>query len=296
MSIPAPAPAPDRPILDTHIHIFQVTRPGGVPWPPHHAELYRDVLPAHYEAAARPLGIIGSGIVEASNLHTDTRWVLDQTAGNAFFPFVVAQLEVGAPDFEAKLDEIARDPRVVGIRGFLWSPAMTLDAQQTAHLRALGKRGMTLDLISRGNFNPKDKIDALVSAVPGLRVIIDHLGGAKGSTPDSVWMDDMRMLGRRPNVFLKLSSLFDMFNPAADDNQPWTAPLDLASYRQHFDVVFEAFGPKRVVFGSNWPVCTLGGSLADEIRIVEEYLATAGPQVRNAVMYENARDFYRRNV
>ena len=283
-----------RPILDTHIHLFQVSRPGGVPWPPAHAELYRDILPGAYEAAARPLGIVGSGIVEASNLHSDTRWVLDQVAGNDFFPFLVAHLEVGAPDFEAKLDEIAREPKVVGIRGFLWSPTLTVDATQVAHLRLLAKRGMTLDLISRGTLNPKDKIDKLAAAVPNLRMIIDHLGGAKGAVPDSQWLDDMRTLARRPNVFVKLSSLYDMFNPAADDNHPWTAPQDLASYRQHFDVLFESFGPSRVLFGSNWPVCTLGGSLADEIRIVEEYLSKTGGRVREAVMHENARAFYRR--
>jgi L-fuconolactonase len=283
-----------RPILDTHIHVFQVSRPGGVPWPPPHAELYRDILPAAYEAAARPLGIIGSGVVEASNLHADTRWVLDQIAGNDFFPFVVAQLEIGAPDFEAKLDEITQDARVVGIRGFLWSPTLTISATQVAQLRLLGKRGMTLDLISRGDLNPKDKIDKLAAAVPNLRMIIDHLGGAKGAVPDSHWMDDMRMLARRPNVFIKLSSLYDMFNPAADDNHPWTAPQELSAYRAHFDVIFESFGPQRILFGSNWPVCTLAGSLADEIRIVEEYLDKLGPKVRDAVMHENARSFYRR--
>jgi L-fuconolactonase len=283
-----------RPILDTHIHVFKVSRPGGVPWPPPHAELYRDILPAAYEAAARPLGIIGSGIVEASNLHADTQWVLDQVAGNDFFPFVIAQLEIGAPDFETKLDEISRDPRVVGIRGFLWSPTLTVNATQVAQLRLLGKRGMTLDLISRGDLNPKDKIDKLAAAVPNLRMVIDHLGGAKGVQPDSGWMDDMRMLARRPNVFIKLSSIYDMFNPAADDNHPWSAPQDLASYRPHFDVIFESFGPHRILFGSNWPVCTLAGSLADEIGIVEEYLTKLGPKVRESVMHENARSFYRR--
>jgi L-fuconolactonase len=286
-----------KPILDTHIHLFQVTRPGGVPWPPKEcARLYRDILPADYEAAARPLGIVGTGIVEASNVHADTRWVLDQVRGNDFFPFLVAQLEIGTPDFEAKLDEIAADPRVVGIRGFLWSPAMTLDGTQIAHLRALAARGMTLDLISRGAFNPKDKIDALAGAVPNLRIILDHLAGAKGTTPEAGWVADMKKLGQRANIHVKLSSLFDMFNPAADENHPWTSPTDLGAYRPHFDVVFDAFGAERILFGSNWPVCTLGGTLAGEIALVEEYLAPLGPEIRDAVMIANARGFYRRQV
>jgi L-fuconolactonase len=285
------------PILDTHIHIFEVTRSAGVPWPPpaNHT-IYRDTLPAHYKAEAQPLGIVGAGIVEASPLHADTRWVLDQMAGDPFFPFFVAQLPIGAPDFEEALAEIAEDPRVVGIRAFLWSPAMTLDQLQLQHLRALAGRGMTLDLISRGAFNPKDRIAKLADAVPSLRIIVDHLAGAKGDPAGAVdpqWAEDLHKLARRPGVFLKLSALFDMWNPAADETQPWTAPKEARAYAPWFDLALEAFGTQRVLFGSNWPVCNLAGNLAEEIGIVEDYLRPLGP-ARDRVMHDNARAFYRR--
>jgi L-fuconolactonase len=285
-----------RPILDTHIHLYQVSRAGGVPWPPPEANnLYRDVLPADYEAVARPLGIVGVGVVEASNLHGDTRWVLDRIEGNDFFAFTVAQLPIATPEFPAQLAEIAADPRVVGIRGFLWSPALTLDPVQLTHLRALAGRGMTLDLISRGDFNPKDKVEALLAAVPELRVIIDHLAGARGTTPSPQWIADMKRLAARPNAYLKVSSLFDMFNPGPDDTQPWTSPATLDAYAPHLDVALDAFGPERLLFGSNWPVCAQGGSLAREIELCEAWLAPHGAKVRDAVMHDNARRFYRRN-
>jgi L-fuconolactonase len=287
-----------RPILDTHIHLFEVTRPGGVPWPPAaNKTIHRDTLPAHYKDEALPLGVVGAGIVEASPLHGDTRWVLDQIAGDPFFPFLVAQLPIGAPDFEAALAEIAEDPRVVGIRAFLWSPRLTLDQVQLEHLRALAGRGMTLDIISRGDLNPKDRIAALADAVPSLRIIVDHLAGAKGDpggTVDQQWASDLRKLASRPRVHLKLSALFDMWNPAADENQPWTAPKDARSYAPWFDLALEAFGAQRVLFGSNWPVNKLAGSLAEEIDIVEDYLRPLGPAVRDRVMHDNAREFYRR--
>ena len=284
------------PIYDTHIHLWNATRPSGVPWPPpENTRLFRDVLPADYEAAARPLGIVGTGIVEASDRHEDTGWVLDVTRGNAFFGFLVAQLEIGAADFVSKLDEITADPRVVGLRGFLWSPTLTLAPEQRLHLQALAARGLSLDIISRGDFNPKDKLDALAGAVPDLRIVVDHLGGARGTQPDPKWAADMRRLARHANVHVKLSALYDMFNPGADETHPWQAPTDVAAYRAHFDVLFEAFSPQRLLFGSNWPVCTMGGSLADEIAIMEEYLAPLGQPIRDAVMHDNARRVYRRS-
>lgn len=288
-----------KPIVDTHIHIFDVDRPGGVPWPgPDNRHLHKSALPAGYEAVARPLGVIASGIVEASPLQADTRWVLDQTAGNAFFPFYVAQLEFGSPAFLANLDQISADARVVGVRGFLWSPAagITLDGPQLSHLRELARRGMTLDLVSRNSVNPKDRVDQLVRAVPDLRIIIDHLGGAKGTTPDPRWVADVHLLAKHPSVHVKLSSFFDMFNPSptGDESQPWSAPTDVASYRPHFDVLFDAFGPDRLVFGSNHPVVAMGGSMRDEIALAEAYLATKGQETRDKVMFRNALGFYRR--
>jgi L-fuconolactonase len=301
MLLLAPAAgAADRPrplpkIIDTHIHIYQVSRPGGVPWPrPAMKELYRDVLPAEYEALARPLGVVGVGVVEASNLYEDNLDVLRRTRGNRLFRFFVANLEVGAPGFDKQLARLARDPRVVGIRGFLWAPKITLDDTQLEHLHALAARGMTLDLISRRATNPKHQVLALASAVPELRIIIDHLGGALGDTPSAEWIGDMKRLAALPNVYVKFSSFYDLWNPGGGEDHRWQSPTEVAKYKPHFDVLMQSFGPDRLIWGSNWPVCELGGSFADQIAIAEAYLAPLGQAVRDKVMYRNAERFYRR--
>jgi L-fuconolactonase len=284
-----------RPIVDTHIHLYQVTRPGGVPWPrPEQQTLYRDSMPADYERVARPLGITGVVVVEASPLPSDTRWVLDRLGDGELFLGYVANLEVGAADFLAQLAQLAAQPKVLGVRGFLWSPKLTLDQTQLSHLRALAREGLALDLVSRRTLNPKDQVAALAAAVPELPVVIDHLGGARGREVDPRWAAQMRELAARPNVHVKLSSLFDMYNLATTEVQPWPAPTEAAAYRAHFELLLAAFGPQRLMFGSNWPVCNLGGTLADQIRIVEELLAPHGQAVRDQVMSENARRIYRR--
>jgi len=285
-----------RPIIETHIHFYQVTRPGGVPWPPaSNTTLYRDVLPAEYKQLARQNGIVAAGIVEASPLVEDNQWILDLVRGDHFFPFFVGQLEIGTPDFISHLNRFGMDRRFVGIRGFLWSPpAITLDAAQLRDLRELSRRGMTLDIISRGTTNPKPQVEALCRALPKLRIIINHLGGAQGLTPTAEWELAIRRLADVcPNLYMKFSSFYDMYQ-VGDGSQPWIAPLDVAAYKPHFDVLLTAFGANRLIWGSNWPVSNLGGGFAEQIRLAEVYLAEHGQNVRDKVMYLNALKFYRR--
>lgn len=291
------APPGKRPIVETHIHFWQVTRPGGVPWPtPAEGPIYRDVLPPEYSAIAAANGVVKAGIVEASGIVEDNQWILDLVKGDGFYSFFVGNLEIGAPTFASDLARFSRDRRWVGIRGYLTGPAegITLSTAQLASLRDLARRGMTLDIISRGTKNPKDQVQALCTAVPDLRIIIDHLGGATGPAPvDATWELEIRRLADVcPNLYMKFSSFYDMYAPG---DVVFPSPTDLNSYRAHFDVLMSAFGADRLIWGSNWPVITLHGSFEDQIAIAEEYLAPFGTAVRDKVMFKNALAFYRRH-
>jgi L-fuconolactonase len=289
------APAGRRPIVETHIHFWQVSRPGGVPWPtPAEGPIFRDVLPPEYTAIARANGVVTAGVVEASGIVEDNQWLLDVTRHDRFYSFVVGNLEIGAPTFARDLARFARDRRFVGIRGYLTGPAegITLSPAQLTSLRDLARRGMTLDIISRGTKNPKDQVQALCTAVPDLRIIIDHLGGAKGPPPvDPTWELEIRRLADVcPNVYMKFSSFYDMYAPG---DVVFPSPTDLASYKTHFDVLMTAFGEDRLIWGSNWPVIGLHGTFEAQIAIAEEYLAAFGKDVRDKVMFRNALGFYR---
>jgi L-fuconolactonase len=284
-----------EPIIDTHIQLYQVSRPGGVPWPkPQNKTLYRDVTPEAYKAVAKQHGIIAAGVVEASPLLADNFKLLDTIKNDDFFTFVIAQLEVGSPDFAKNLDELAKDPRVVGIRAFDWNQKLTLDAKQIENLKDLAARGMTLDVVSRGTVNPIDKILKLAEAVPDLRIIVDHLAGAKGETVASDWMVAIQRLAAQRNVYVKFSSFFDMFNFTASEEQPWESPRTVGAYKENLDWLMGTFGADRVVFGSNWPAVELGGTLGTELQIAETYFEPLGKRVRNKVMYQNAQLLYRR--
>jgi predicted TIM-barrel fold metal-dependent hydrolase len=291
------APPGKRPIVETHIHFWQVTRPGGVPWPtPAEGPIFRDVLPPEYTPMARANGVVSAVVVEASGIVEDNQWILDLIRNDRFYAAFVGNLEIGAPTFARDLARFARDPRWVGIRGYLTGPAegITLSPAQLASLRDLARRGMTLDIISRGTKNPKDQVQALCTAVPELRIIIDHLGGAKGPPPvDATWELEVRRLADVcPNLHMKFSSFYDMYAPG---DVVFPSPTDLDAYKAHFDVLMTAFGADRLIWGSNWPVTNLHGTFEAQIAIAEAYLAPFGHAVRDKVMFKNALAFYRRH-
>jgi predicted TIM-barrel fold metal-dependent hydrolase len=210
------APAGKRPTVETHIHFWQVTRPGGVPWPtPAEGPIFRDVLPPEYTAVARANGVVTAGIVEASGIVEDNQWILDLVRNDRFYSFFVGSLEIGASTF-------ARD---------------------------LARRGMALDFISRGTKNPQGQVQALCTAVPDLRIIIDHLGGAKGPPPvEPTWELEIRRLADVcPNLYMKSSSFYDMYAPG---DLVFPSPTDLASYKAHFDVLMTAFGSSRLIWAA----------------------------------------------
>ena len=284
-------------IVDTHIHFYEVTRPGGVAWPPPECkELYRDVLPADYKQVAQPLGIVACGIVEASDLQKDNHWILDMIKDDEYYPFFVARLPIGTDNFMPDLEELLPNDRFVGVRGWFGDMEGLTD-RHIEHLQVLADHGLTLDLLSRGNLHPKDKIDAMAQRVPNLRIIINHLAGAKGDKLDPQWKKDMALLASNPNVHMKFSSFFQMFiNFSVGENFKWESPEELSAYSPHFQVLVDTFSTDRLVWGSDWPYVNMGGNLARQIQLAEAFLEPMGKDVRDKVMYKNALDFYSRQV
>ena len=130
--------------------------------------------------------------------------------------------------------------------------------------------------------------------MPDLRIILDHMSGARGERPSPEWELSIRRLADlHPNMYMKLSSLYDMYGPG-DEIAPWKSPETIASYQAAFDVLLSAFGEDRVIWGSNWPVSDLGGDFGKQIELCEALLAPHGERVRDKVMQKNALAFYKR--
>src|ERR1035438_1562005 len=196
------------PIIDTHIHLFDITRPGGIPWPPKdNPLLYTPAMPDIYGSIAGPLGIRGAIEVECSPLVEDNQWVLDLAARDTLLLGTVGNLEPGKPEFAKQLERFHRNPLFLGIRyGNLWGRDFTAESARPefiAGLKLLAGAGLSLDT---ANPSPAliETVVRITDKVPNLRVIIDHLPQLNPPA-DSGYQANLRALGQRPQVYVKIS-------------------------------------------------------------------------------------------
>lgn len=287
----APATAADAiPVIDTHIHLYDPSRPGGVPWPSaSNAVLYKTSLPARYRPIAEPLGIVGAIEVECSSLLEDNQWVLDVAAKEDIMVGTVGRLVPGAADFKANLERFHKNPLYRGIRYALGTqggrefdnPAFVAD------LKALADADLVLDTA-----NPSVALLADVvrvsDRVPNLRVVIDHLpqmvppgsGTAKESYDAS-----MKAFRERPNIFVKVSEVLRRVNGQI--------PTDTAFYKPRLDEILDVFGIDRVLYGSDWPNGDQWLPVPEGFKIVKEYFVGKGRAAAEKYFWRNSVNCYK---
>jgi predicted TIM-barrel fold metal-dependent hydrolase len=264
-------------IVDTHTHFYDPSRPQGVPWPgKHEKELYRTVLPAEYEKFARPLGVTGTIVVEASPWLEDNQWVLDLAARDPFLLGLVGHIDPGKPGFKSHIDRFRENPLFLGIRvndeavsNALTSPACASDF---AHVAAAG---LEVDIL--GSVSPQ--LVRFADRFSGLRIVVDHLPF------DPSAQTALHELAQRPNVYAKVSGVLRRIGGRV--------PLDLAPYRPALDELWEAFGPHRLIYGSNWPVSDLIAPYPAVQRIVAEYFVAKGAAAAERYFWQNSQAAYR---
>lgn len=272
-------------IIDTHTHFYDPTRPEGVPWPnPNDEVLYRRVMPEDYKALAVPEGVTGTVVVEASKWLEDNQWILDLAAEEPFIVGFVGHLEPTA-DFEDNLNRFSANPLFRGIR------------LGGGHLRAIGAptflesieklaaKELTLDLL----INPEalSLLPTLVEHTPEMRIVINHIAGARISEqpPEAAWGSAIREVARYPNIYCKVSGL-------AEHTGQIPAPTDVAYYTPTIDVLWDAFGKDRLIYGSNWPVSERFAPYGVVQQIVNDYFSAKGDAVKAKFFWQNAKVAY----
>jgi L-fuconolactonase len=285
----SPAPAAQANILDTHTHFYDPSRPQGVPWPPREdAILYRRVLPSEFERLADSLGVVGTVVVEASAWEEDNQWVLDLAKKEPVILGLVGHLKPGRPGFRKYLERFGRDRRFRGIRTGLWDvkiePGNSVFIQD---LQLLAERGLALDVL----VGPEQLglVSELAAKVPGLPMVIDHCANVRvdGRTPPEFWIEGIRAVARHSNVLMKVSGLVE--GTGRTDGQ---APGDTDYYRPVLDVIWDAFGQERLIFGSNWPVSARFAAYATVLQIVRSYFSARGTEARDRYFRRNAERIY----
>ena len=279
------------PIIDAHIHLFNPTRPGGVPWPEKDDKaLYRPALPDRYLALSRPFGVVGAIAIEASPLASDNQWLLDVAHKYPVIVGVIGDLIPSSPDFLKQLDALHANPLFLGIRyGNLWNRDLAPDLDKPGFvdgLKALAQAGLVFE-----SANPDPPliraILAVAERVPNLRMVVDHLPHA--TVPDGVAAHDeywasLRKLAQNPKIFVKLSEI-----PVVQNGSLVTDP---GFYRAPLDALWNTFGEDRVIFGSDWPNSDHVAPYADTFTIVRNYMREKSPSAREKYYWKNSLAAY----
>jgi L-fuconolactonase len=248
--------------------------------------LRRDFLPAHLAAELRQAEIGGAVSVQARQTVAETAWLLELAERHDFIRGVVGWLPLASPTVREELARFAPNHRLKGVRHVLQGEAddeYMLRADFNAGLDAMRPFGLAYDILIFERHLPGTL--KLVDRHPNQVFVLDHV--AKPRIWDNLlqpWKDLIRDLARRENVYCKLSGMV-----TEADWQRWT-PQQLRPYAE---VVLEAFGPRRVMFGSDWPVCLLAATYEGWKETFEGFVASLSPSERECVWSGTAIEAYK---
>ena len=271
--------------IDAHFHCWQLAR-GDYGWlTPALAPICRDVAVSDWQAQAAPHGVTGGVLVQAAPTEAETAFLLAQADAHPAVLGVVGWVDLLAGDAPARVNQLARHPRLKGLRPMLQDMMDTewiLQPALAPALQAMADCGLVFDALVRPAHLAH--IETLAGRHPGLRIVIDHAGKPGiASGPWQPWAEGMARLASQTGVFCKLSGLLTEAGPAPAPGavRPWAAH------------VLACFGADRLVWGSDWPVLELAGNYSQWLDETRQMLAGLSPQAQAAVMGGNARRLYR---
>jgi L-fuconolactonase len=224
--------------------------------------------------------------VQARQTLEETRWLLELADRSSSILGVVGWVDLRSPDVRSQLRSFAQNPKLVGIRHIVQAEPDDRFLLRPDFLRgisALEEFDLAYDILIYAKHLPVAA--EFVERFPQQHFVLDHLAKPPIKSGEiNSWADGIRRLAAFPNVFAKLSGLV-----TEADWQSWK-PEQIAGY---LDVAFEAFGPKRLMIGSDWPVCLLAAPYARAIGVMKDYLLKHRPESCDDVLGGNAVRFWR---
>lgn len=272
-------------VIDSHQHFWHYD-------PLRHAwiteemsAIRRDFLPEHYETECSANGVGASVVVQVDQTESETDFLLDLAERSPRIAGVVGWIDLRSAHLEERLQHFSRFKKLRGFRHIAQAEADDRFLAQTDFLNGIARLrnfNFTFDVL----IYPKQLPVAieLVSRFPEQPFVLDHLAKPliKAGTLEP-WASHVKSLAQNPNVFCKLSGLV-----TEADWQNWEAD----DFRPYLDVVFAVFGPERLMFGSDWPVCLVAASYAKVKQLIESYVDANAPQQKEKIFGENAIRFY----
>lgn len=269
--------------LDAHQHFWSYDA-AQYPWIPLGSPLHRSWLPADLAALQAPLGFEGSIAVQARQSLTESEWLLSLAEQAPAIKGVVGWVDLRSDRVGESLERLAAHPKFVGVRHVAQDEPNDFFAGQDFRrgLAQLQAHDLSYDLLIYPQQLPAT-ID-LVESFPDQRFVLDHVAKPLIKAGDfEPWAADLRRLARLPHVHCKISGLL-----TEADHQLWQ-PTDFTRY---LDLAWEVFGPRRLMYGSDWPVCLLAGSYERAYRLIADYAAPRSADEQADLFGGNCAKFY----
>ncbi|HEX7296392.1 MAG TPA: amidohydrolase family protein [Pyrinomonadaceae bacterium] len=273
-------------IIDAHQHFWQVGR-FDYPWLSSDLGLlYQDYLPSALEPILQANGVEKTVLVQASNSIAESKWLLDLAGQFPFIAGVVGWVDLMDPDVADQITGLASSHRFKGVRHLVESEPdddWLVQPQVLRGLNELARHGLSYDLLVHTRH--LHHVRTVVERCPDLQLVIDHMAKppiASGKVAD--WAYEFKPLAEFSNIRCKLSGLV---TEASWGN--WTTE-DL---RPYVDCALDSFGPERLMFGSDHPVCLVAASYERVLDSFQEALNGLTARQRAMIFSENAKKFYR---
>lgn len=270
--------------IDAHQHFWALTR-GDYGWlTPELSTIYRDFTPEDLQPLLAVAGIEGTVLVQAAPTVAETEYMLSLSDQTSFIKGVVGWVDFEAADAPAQIENLSKHLALVGLRPMIQDipdPDWMMKDALTPAFEALQRHDLTFDALTLPqHLGP---LRQLLARYPQMRVVIDH--GSKPLIREKVisgWAEDMVALARDTDAWCKLSGLVTEAEP------DWT----IDDLRPYVDQLLDTFGPSRLIWGSDWPVCTLASSYQRWLETTDALLSALSNTERNAVLGGNAAQAY----
>ena len=234
-------------------------------------------------------GLDASIAVQAAQSEEETKFLLHLAEGSNRIAGVVGWVDLRDPDVEERLQWFSKFPRLCGLRHIVQSEPddrFLLQPDFVRGVRLLNQFGFTYDVLIYPRQLPAGV--ELANIFPNQRFVLDHIAKPeiKSRRKDN-WEDYIRAIAQNRNVCCKLSGMV-----TEADWKLWRSE----DFQYYLDVVFDAFGPKRLMFGSDWPVCLLAASYSQVVQVVKDYVNAHCPAELEDIFGANAARFYNLKV
>lgn len=271
--------------IDSHQH-FWIYNPAEYGWINESMNfLKRNFLPEDLLPVLEKNGISGTIAVQARQTPEETRWLLRLAEEYDFIKGVVGWVDLRSDKLKQQLDEFCRWKKLAGVRHVIHDEpedGFMLRDDFLKGISLLKEYNLTYDLLVFPKHLPV--AESLASIFPGQKFVLDHI--AKPLIKNRIldpWKEDIIRLADHPNIYCKISGMVteaDWQNHTREDFIPY------------LDAVFEAFGPERLMAGSDWPVCLLAGDYRNVTGIVEDYISDLPSGIREKILGMNCINFY----